>query len=257
MVDVSSLLKRCAISCSRRNSPKSFIQASPARIGKCFSFLLSTLLPAFCMLWPLLLDDGQISDERCRQLEFFDRQIVDSYAFITIQDRASLPPHYRSFLAIDIPEWSFQRSAMPASPQHLYLEIDHYHRAAGPVAFMIVIKNGTIAISVMTAMTANAATYFNRKRSAFCVDFCLCLFALDMGFSSLLADRSKVDLGSRPGRGQFSVFICLRAAHNSAQHLLSAFVLPFASIDHRCGFSSAAHPFGTSQPRSLLKECAA
>jgi hypothetical protein len=54
------------------------------------------------------------------------------------------------------------------------------HRAAGPVAFMIVIKNGTIAISVMTAIMANAATYFSKEPSAFCVDVCLCLFALDM-----------------------------------------------------------------------------
>jgi hypothetical protein len=33
---------------------------------------------------------------------------------------------------------------------------------------MIVIKNGTIAISAMTAMTANAATYFDKEPSAFC-----------------------------------------------------------------------------------------
>ena len=58
------------------------------------------------------------------------------------------------------------------------------HRATGPVAFMIVIKNGTIAISVMTAMAANAATYFNKEPSAFFGDFCLCLFALDMDSSN-------------------------------------------------------------------------
>jgi hypothetical protein len=76
------------------------------------------------MLSPLLFDDGQINDGRCRRLEFFDRKIVDSSAVATGQDRASLPAYFRSFLAIDIPEWSFQRLAMQASPQHLDLQAD-------------------------------------------------------------------------------------------------------------------------------------
>jgi hypothetical protein len=139
------------------------------------------------MLWPLLFDDGQINDGRCRRLEFFDRQIVDSSAVATGQDRASLPAYFRSFLAIDIPEWSFQRLAMQAWPRHntwiCRLTYWSDHRTAGPVAFMIAIRNGTIATSIITAKTANAATYFNKEPPAFCVDFCLCLFWSNMGLS--------------------------------------------------------------------------
>jgi len=74
-------------------------------------------------------------------------------------------------------------------------------RAAGATAFIIAIRNGTIAINAVTAKIASAAANLNEKPSAFSVkdasrDLRL-MGAADITFIRSMSDRSTDSRGRR------------------------------------------------------------